>query len=274
MFKINILLLSLVMLLLVSGCQSESKTQTSSSSSALTSTTTQTTTATKASSQLSSAQLTKETTTTEPTTEENKKMVALTFDDGPDPTNTQKLLDILKKEQIQATFFLLGQNAQQYPDIVKAIAQQGNEIGSHTYDHKDLTTLSTAEMTDEITKTDETIKKIVGKAPSYVRPPYGSVNNEVATIINRPMIEWSVDSEDWQSRNADAIVKKVQETVYDGSIILLHDIHPETIEAVPRVIQTLKDDGYSFVKISSLLGNPTAVENYYGQNDQRAVEGS
>ncbi|MDU5702412.1 MAG: polysaccharide deacetylase family protein, partial [Enterococcus faecium] len=105
-----------------------------------------------------------------------------------------------------------------------------------------------------------------------VRPPYGSVTNVGATIIQRPIIEWSVDSEDWKTRNPDLILQKIQATVYDGSIILFHDIYPETIRAVPQVIDYLKEQGYRITTVSDLLGHPTAVENYYGRNDHRPVQ--
>ncbi|PQF80357.1 polysaccharide deacetylase, partial [Enterococcus faecium] len=99
------------------------------------------------------------------------------------------------------------------------------------------------------------------KTPAFVRPPYGSVTNVGATIIQRPIIEWSVDSEDWKTRNPDLILQKIQATVYDGAIILFHDIYPETIRAVPQVIDYLKEQGYRITTVGDLLGHPTAVEN-------------
>ncbi|MGM0336895.1 polysaccharide deacetylase family protein [Enterococcus sp. AZ008] len=201
-----------------------------------------------------------------------EKTVALTFDDGPDPNNTPKLLDILKQEKVNATFFVLGQNAQQYPEIVKVIANQGHEVGNHTYSHRNLSSLNIDELSTEITATDEVIKNITGEYPKYVRPPYGSLNRNAVQVINRPIIEWSVDSEDWRSRNVEEIIKKVQSTVYDGSIILLHDIHSETIQAIPTIIRILKEQGYAFKNISNLLGNPIINENYYGKDDHRPVE--
>ena len=203
----------------------------------------------------------------------NKKKVALTFDDGPDPSNTPKLLELLKKEKVPATFFLVGQNVEMYPEVVKAIAKDGQTIGSHTYDHQDLSTLDESGMTNEITKTDQSIKKLTGKKPAYFRPPYGSVNAKAAELINRPIIQWSVDSEDWKSKDAQMIIDKVTSSVYDGSIILLHDIHPETIAAVPEIIRDLKKEDYQFVSLDTLLNNPSSNETYYGENDHRPAGG-
>jgi len=203
----------------------------------------------------------------------NKKRISLTFDDGPDPTYTPKLLELLKKEKVPATFFLLGQNVEMYPEVVKEIVDHGQVIGSHTYDHKDLSTLDESVMTNEITKTDQIIKKLTGKKPAYFRPPYGSVNEKAAELINRPIIQWSVDSEDWKSKNSQMIIDRVTSTAYDGSIILLHDIYPETIGAVPEIIRDLKKEGYQFVSLNTLLNDPSTNETYYGENDHRLVGG-
>ncbi|HAQ0587025.1 TPA: polysaccharide deacetylase family protein [Enterococcus faecium] len=200
------------------------------------------------------------------------KSVAISFDDGPGATATPQLLRILKEKNVHATFFVLGENTAQHPEIVKQTAEAGHEIGNHTYDHQNLATLSAQSMTEEVTKADTEIKKVTGKTPTFVRPPYGSVTNVGATIIQRPIIEWSVDSEDWKTRNPDLILQKIQATVYDGAIILFHDIYPETIRAVPQVIDYLKEQGYRITTVGDLLGHPTAVENYYGRNDHRPVQ--
>ncbi|EME3566355.1 polysaccharide deacetylase family protein [Enterococcus faecium] len=200
------------------------------------------------------------------------KSVAISFDDGPGATTTPQLLRILKEKNVHVTFFVLGENTAQHPEIVKQTAEAGHEIGNHTYDHQNLATLSAQSMTEEVTKADTEIKKVTGKTPAFVRPPYGSVTNVGATIIQRPIIEWSVDSEDWKTRNPDLILQKIQATVYDGAIILFHDIYPETIRAVPQVIDYLKEQGYRITTVGDLLGHPTAVENYYGRNDHRPVQ--
>ncbi|EPF4497466.1 polysaccharide deacetylase family protein, partial [Enterococcus faecium] len=200
------------------------------------------------------------------------KSIAISFDDGPGATTTPQLLRILKEKNVHVTFFVLGENTAQHPEIVKQTAEAGHEIGNHTYDHQNLATLSAQSMTEEVTKADTEIKKVTGKTPAFVRPPYGSVTNVGATIIQRPIIEWSVDSEDWKTRNPDLILQKIQATVYDGAIILFHDIYPETIRSVPQVIDYLKEQSYRITTVGDLLGHPTAVENYYGRNDHRPVQ--
>ena len=200
------------------------------------------------------------------------KSIAISFDDGPGATTTPQLLQILKEKNVHATFFVLGENTAQHPDIVKQTAEAGHEIGNHTYDHQDLATLSAQSITEEVTKADTEIKKATGKTPTFVRPPYGSITSVGASVIQQPIIEWSVDSEDWKTRNPDLILQKIQATVYDGAIILFHDIYPETIRAVPQVIDYLQEQGYRITTVGDLLGRPTTVENYYGRNDHRPVQ--
>lgn len=202
---------------------------------------------------------------------DNQKMIAFTFDDGPDPNNTLRLLEMLAKEDVPATFFLIGQNVEMYPNIVKAIAKAGHEIGNHSYNHRDLTTLSQEEMVNEITKTDQAIENITGKRPKYFRPPYGSVNQTVADAVNRPIIQWSVDSEDWQSKNTSLIIERVTASATEGAIVLLHDIHQTTVDAVPELIKQLKESGYTFVTLDTLLDNPVTNDTYYGRDDFRPV---
>ena len=200
------------------------------------------------------------------------KSIAISFDDGPGATTTPQLLQILKEKNVHATFFVLGENTAQHPEIVKQTAEAGHEIGNHTYDHQDLAVLSAQSITEEVAKTDTEIKKATGKTPTFVRPPYGSITSVGASVIQRPIIEWSVDSEDWKTRNPDLILQKIQATVYDGAIILFHDIYPETIRAVPQVIDYLQEQGYRITTVGDLLGHPTTVENYYGRNDHRPVQ--
>lgn len=202
-------------------------------------------------------------------TKESSKTVALTFDDGPNPSTTPKLLEILRQKNVHATFFVLGENVSQHEQLLQKEVQEGHQIGSHTFSHKDLAGLSDQEISEEITQTDNAILKAIGKKPAYVRPPYGSITKKGAAIIHRPMIEWSVDSQDWQSRQKEKILQQVKSTVYDGAIILPHDIYPETVDAVPVLIDELKKEGYTFTTISDLLDNPSKTENYYGRNDHR-----
>ncbi|MBD9846674.1 polysaccharide deacetylase family protein [Enterococcus faecalis] len=198
-----------------------------------------------------------------------KKSVALSFDDGPNPSTTTQLLEILKEKQVHATFFVLGENVNQSPEIVKQAKKEGHEIGSHTYDHQDLAQLSTDEIQMEISKTDEALEKIIGEKAAFLRPPYGSVTEVAARLINRPIIDWSVDSEDWKTRDSEQIFQKIIGTVYDGSILLFHDIYPETVSVIPQIIDYLHEQGYQLETVGELLNHPKEGKVYYGKGDSR-----
>ncbi|WP_422661286.1 polysaccharide deacetylase family protein [Paenibacillus sp. EC2-1] len=180
------------------------------------------------------------------------KRVALTFDDGPHPKNTLKILDLLDKYDAKATFFMLGNRVDFYPEIVKEIADQGHELGNHTWNHKDLTTLSKVEGIKEVERTNQAIKSAAGRESTAFRPPYGAVNKQVQSAISSPAVFWTIDTLDWKSRNPDAILNIVQENIRDGSIILMHDIHATTVEAVEPILKYLKNEGYKFVSVSEL----------------------
>ncbi|MDR0269361.1 polysaccharide deacetylase family protein [Paenibacillus sp.] len=180
------------------------------------------------------------------------KRVALTFDDGPHPKDTLKILELLKKYDAKATFFMLGGRVDFYPDVVKKIADQGHELGNHTWDHKDLKTLSTAEAIQEVERTNQAIKSAVGREPTVFRPPYGARNKEVENAIGIPSVLWTIDTLDWKSHNPDQILKIVKENVKDGSTILMHDIHRTTVEAVEPILKYLKKEGYECVTVSEL----------------------
>ena len=198
-----------------------------------------------------------------------KKIVALSFDDGPNPRTTIQLLKILKEKKVHVTFFELGENANKYPEVVKQAQKEGNEIESHTYDHQDLAQLSTDEIQMEISKTDEILKKIIEKKADFLRPPYGSVTELAARLINRPIINWSVDSEDWKTRNSEQIFQRIIGTVYDGSILLFHDIYPETVNVIPQIIDYLYEQGYQLETVGELLNHPKDGKVYYGKGDSR-----
>jgi len=180
------------------------------------------------------------------------KRVALTFDDGPHPKNTLKILELLKKYDAKATFFMLGNRVDFYPDIVKEIANQGHELGNHTWDHNDLKTLSKAEAIQEVERTNQAIKSAAGRELTVFRPPYGSRNQEVENAIGIPTVLWTIDTLDWKSHNPDQILKIVKENVKDGSNILMHDIHLTTVEAVEPILKYLKKEGYECVTVSEL----------------------
>lgn len=191
----------------------------------------------------------------EPATEvpSNKKRVALTFDDGPHPVNTVSILKLLEKYEAKATFFMLGNRVDFYPETAKKVADQGHEIGNHTWDHKDLTTLDHEEMIEEINRTITVIKQAIGQEPTAFRPPYGAMNDKVkAASTDLPIVLWSIDTLDWKSHDPEAVLKIVKSNVKDGSIILMHDIHKTTVEAVALVLKYLQDEGYEFVTVSDL----------------------
>lgn len=182
----------------------------------------------------------------------NKPMVALTFDDGPHPKYTAEILESLKENDAVATFFVVGSRAEKYKNTIKSIVEGGNEIGNHTYDHKELTKLSKKEIEYEITKTSNILKSITGKAPTITRPTYGSINKNVRLYAGSPLVLWSIDTMDWKSRNKNKIVNITLKNVKDGDIILMHDIYKSTADAAKVVIKELKSKGYQMVTVSEL----------------------
>ncbi|MCP2343723.1 polysaccharide deacetylase family protein [Actinomadura rupiterrae] len=186
------------------------------------------------------------------------KCIALTFDDGP-VSGTDKLLKILAKRHVRATFFLVGQNAKAHPDLVRKELAAGHEVGNHSYTHADLTRLSSAGIKSEITKTQTAIRKASGFTPHLLRPPYGSTNSRVAAVTKRlgmPQIIWAVDPLDWRDRNSATVERRVIKAARPGYIVLMHDIHPTTVNAVPTILSRLAAKGYVFVTVSELFGRP------------------
>ena len=196
----------------------------------------------------------------------HEKMVALTFDDGPDAKTTPQALDILKKYGVKATFFMLGQNVVSNPDIVKRVKNEGHQIGIHTWDHPVLTKLPMETVKKEIFDTQTAIYNVVGIKPTITRPPYGAINSTIQNAIDQSFIMWNVDSLDWKTRNTKAIMQEVSKT-QPGSIILMHDIHQTSIDAIPSVIQYLQNNGYTLVTVDELLeGQLEPHRIYYGRD--------
>ena len=183
---------------------------------------------------------------------EGKKLVILTFDDGPSSDTTPKLLDILYEKDVPATFFMLGNMARNNPEIVERATREGHEVASHTMYHQNLIRLSASAVKSDIDEARTVLQGILGSAPSYTRPPYGNINDNVRQYVGTPMILWSVDTLDWKDKNPDSIVDIAMNQVYDGAIILMHDIYPTTVEAVPILIDTLRSAGYEFATIPEL----------------------
>lgn len=181
-----------------------------------------------------------------------KKVVALTFDDGPHPTNTPRLLNILEEKGVKATFFILGERADEYPNIVKQTHAKGHEVENHSYSHPDLAGASLAVLDREVERTNKIIDSLTGRRPLYFRPPYGSYNKQVSSNITNQIALWSVDTLDWKSRNAAAVQQSAMSQVHNGSVILMHDIHSTTVDAVGPLIDSLKAQGYTFVRLDEL----------------------
>lgn len=181
-----------------------------------------------------------------------KPMVALTFDDGPHYEYTNKILDALEKYNGAATFFVLGSRAEKNKDIIKRIVQSGNQVGNHTYDHKQLTKLGSKEIINDLTKTSDIIQDITNIRPSLLRPPYGNINDNVKLYADAPLILWSIDTLDWKSRNKQKIVNAALKKVKNGDIILMHDIYKATALAAEVIIKELSSRGYQLVTIDEL----------------------
>ena len=180
------------------------------------------------------------------------KVVALTFDDGPSKY-TNKILDVLKKYDACGTFFLIGNKVDFYGDVLKRMLLEGSEIGNHSYDHKLLTRLSKSDFQKEISKTQDAIKKVTGFTPTLFRPTYGGYTNILKSYTDLKFVLWDVDSRDWQVKTKDKIIKNILPNVKSGSIILMHDNHEYSLNALEDVLKSLKNQGYKFVTVSELL---------------------
>jgi len=188
-----------------------------------------------------------------PSAGDGKKLIALTFDDGPHATQTPRLLDFLWAQDVRVTFFVLGCTAELYPDIPRRAAAEGHQVASHTYNHKNLAKFGPERLAQEIADTAALLESLTGSRPTAMRPPYGEQNAAVQAAAGTPLILWSVDPKDWSTRDADKSYSRIMEQTRDGSIILLHDIYPETIEAAKRIIPALKAQGYTFVTVDELI---------------------
>lgn len=180
-----------------------------------------------------------------------KPMIALTFDDGPGP-RTEELLEVLKKNNARATFFMLGMNAANYQDTIKKMKEAECELGNHSYDHPLFTTLDEEGIRKQIGDTNSMISEAAGQAATVLRPPYGVVNDQVKANAGMPMILWTMDTLDWKDRDARTIVDKVLASAQDGAIILLHDIYGTTIDAVTELVPELIERGYQIVTVSEM----------------------
>lgn len=183
---------------------------------------------------------------------EGDKVVALTFDDGPDGKYTMQILDALEQYGGKATFFLLGDCVKYYPEPIQRADAMGCEIGNHTYGHKRLDKQDDAGLNDQVGSLDEAVRQVIGKYPYRVRPPFGAGAKALKSRLNRPIALWTVDPEDWKVRNADQVYDHVMSHVKDGSVVLMHDIYPESADAAARIIRDLTEQGYKLVTLDQL----------------------
>lgn len=192
--------------------------------------------------------------TPEPTPAPKEKAVALTFDDGPSRDNDGTILETLQANGAHATFFVLGNRARVDGDIMQMILDAGCEIASHSWDHPQLSKIKWKKAKSQIDRTDRIVSKLLnGYQISLLRPPYGSISKTMRKKVKKPMILWSLDTEDWKSRNAKKVFNRVKKEVKDGDIILMHDIHPETAEAVKKIVPWLSEQGYDMLTVSELM---------------------
>lgn len=182
-----------------------------------------------------------------------KKKIALTFDDGPHETYTPMLLEGLKERNVKATFFLMGENAEKYPDIVKEMAVQGHVIGNHSYSHIQLNGVREAQACTEITKTNEIIKELTGKSPEYIRPPFGAWSSNLDCITSMIVVLWDIDPLDWKCQDTQLVVKRVVPKAEENAIILLHDSYKSSVEAALQIIDELEKEGFEFVTVDDIL---------------------
>ena len=198
----------------------------------------------------------------------NQKVVALTFDDGPNPATTNQALDTLSKYGIKATFFVLGKNVSGNEEILKRMKADGHVIGNHSWSHPVLSKLSLDEAKKQITDTEDAITKVLGSSSKLMRPPYGAITDDIRNSLDLNFIMWDVDSLDWKSKNEAAILTEIQRQARNGSIILMHDIHAETVNALPKIIDYLKEQGYHFVTVPEMLNSRLKSHELFYDRDQ------
>lgn len=199
----------------------------------------------------------------------NRPMIALTFDDGPGQ-GTVRLLEALQAHNARATFFMLGPRVNNYPDAVRKMVETGCELGNHTTNHLKLTDYAAEGIAMEINYTRDVINSIVGQPPTMVRPPYGAANEVVQSVAGAPLMFWSVDTLDWQLKDAGLIRDYVLNNVKDGDIVLMHDIYEATVQAAIELIPLLQERGYQIVTVSEMarargitLENGAKYYNFY-----------
>lgn len=185
-----------------------------------------------------------------------KKQIALTFDDGPNKKWTEKYLELLKEKEVRATFFMLGKNAETYPELVQKIAADGHDIGIHSYDHNDLKKESFSSIQQDLIHSQDILTQITGNIPSLFRPPYGSIDSQVIQVAQEQgllVVLWNVDPQDWLMDTKEQVAEAVLSHVKPGNIVVMHEGKSVTYGALPVIIDTLREQGYEFVTISEMI---------------------
>ena len=183
--------------------------------------------------------------------------VAITFDDGPHPKNTPRLLDMLRERNIKATFYVIGRNVDLYPNVLRRTVSEGHEVGNHTYNHPILSKLGDSTVRDELIKCRDAVARAAGVQPRTLRPPYGALLQRQREWIHRelkyPTIMWSVDPLDWKRPGPSVVTSRILSNTTPGAIVLAHDLHASTVDAMPGTLDGLLRKGYKFVTVSQLL---------------------
>lgn len=183
---------------------------------------------------------------------QDKKLIAFTFDDGPSETNTNYLLDNLDKYDAKVTFFVLGSRVNSNKETIKRAYLEGNAIGSHTYNHRNLNLLSDVALMDEVKKTNEAIKDIIGTSPTLLRPPYGNLTDHGKELANMSIVLWNIDPLDWKYKDKNRVANEIIEHAHDGAIVLVHDIYKSSVEGALLAMEELQKQGYAFVTINEM----------------------
>ena len=183
----------------------------------------------------------------------DQKLVALTFDDGPHPVYTERLLDGLKKRNVKVTFFLIGKSADKYPDLVKRMAEEGHLIGNHTMDHVQLNHQTYEKALEQIRASNQVISQIPGQTPVYIRPPFGEWSKELQEEVDMTAVLWDVDPVDWKVKNTETVVKRILKNARDGDIILLHDVYGTSVDAALEIVDQMRAEGYEFVTVDEII---------------------
>lgn len=182
-----------------------------------------------------------------------KKSIAFTFDDSPNNNKTNKIVNYLNDNLSHATFFMLGNKMKNHRDLVLTVLNSGNEIGSHTYSHQNMSKMTNEEVINDFNLMNDLYKSITGNDLKYLRPPYGVIKNTQKSLINASFILWSLDTNDWRYRNKNYIINYVLNNVQDGDIILFHDSYQETVEAIEELLPLLYSKGYQVMSVSELF---------------------